>query len=342
MKQLLTIAAITMACIVALLNAGCGTGSVPPSTLVPKPTVTPATPTTNISFDSRGEVIPPTGAMLSATNGIAFVPYFDAGLGMSRSTRGGPGSSVPTYCKFDGQKWLLAPGQYQVFVDTFASARSRAVKSRGGIPDTISADFSFKSVASTQILNSPSNSQHILDFNYAGDWAGGVTFAVGSTLQYCTTKVKVLSWEEVAAQPVLSLQLKNHVDSSSWNSYHESNTLLSDRDANGFLRADTSMAMIAVVQVDSIYTSPSRGGGDDVPVSSTLWDEVFISGRNLNNSITPSFHFTGGWSSESVGYTQPFAFDSMGQYEVIVTLLKGGKIVQSLVEAVNMADGGGK
>ena len=323
------------------LFSGCGTSSAPTSSLVgPKPAIsTPSivsTPLPSVQFDSRGEVIPPTGAELSATNGIAFVPDVDQmGLGM---TKGGPGSTTPTYCKFDGSQWVLAPGQYYVFIDTFASARKR-----GGVSSTVDADFAFKNASSTQVLNSSSASQHVLGFNYAGNWTGGATFAVGNTLQYCTTSVKVLTWEEVGAQPILSLQLKNHVDSSSWNSYHESNILLSARDANGFIEANTAMALVAVVQVDNIYTVPARGGselGGDYTPPSLLWDEAFVSGRNFDNSLAPSFHFTGGYSSEGVG--NPFAFDTGGKYAVVVNLLKNGRIIQSLTEYLNLADAGGK
>ncbi|MEI6498412.1 MAG: hypothetical protein WCO23_00420 [bacterium] len=313
MKKSLSLAAIIVALAIMAAITGCG-GTDSAST-------TPPTPV--ISFDEKGTVLAPADASPTTTQGISIVPYYD-----DTFARGGASAPV-TYCRFDGKKWILAPGQYKVFMDEFASARNRSV--RGGMPET-KVDFAFQNLASSQVLASPKDSQHILTFNYAGSWSGGAIFSVNGNLQYATTNIEVVDWEEIAKLPILSVKLKNHIEGNSGNDYHEKNTLLTYfSPQNGLLNVDSGMALIACIQVDNIFTDPTRGGDNSSP---GMWDEVYISGRNADMTSCPGFHFTGGYTSEGIG--TPFAFSTAGTYYIQIQLLKEGKIVSPLLSGVNV------
>jgi len=317
MKKMIACFAILASICFAGLITGCAGGS----NIAPTAKATVPVPV----YDRNGQpvaVTPP--APISQIDAITVYPL----EGTGRVHRGGPGGGS-LYCQYDesSNTWTIGQGSYQFFVEPAVTVRKR------GGPTSIDAQFTFAYGNGSQMAVSKVGTQHIVDFSQPGIYTAVALFQTDKWYWNKAT-VKVLSDSELAQVPVLTLQLKSHVEGNAANNYRETNVLLTQYDTNGLLVADTSMALIAAIRVDS-----ARGRGGEIP--SSLWDEAFIDGRTMvDMRSTPAFQFTGGYTSEGVG--NPFFFSNAGKYCVVVQLLKGGKIIATLTEYLAIADGGGK
>lgn len=309
MRNALQAATLLVALLVAALMSGCDGGG----------SSTPTTPPVNPGKTLYSIMMYPMmmDEMTSSSDGRAV----NLANVKKNTTRGGPGSSYYPTCDFDGQKWSVEQWQYHLIV-----APAAEVATRGGYdPNLIPANFSIERDGGANPIGC--TEKDTVGLYEPGDYTIRANFFADGVQQKISVVVHVMTYQELSAKVNLQPIVKKVVEGNSSNNYQTTANEVTERTSDYMLAIQTGQKYVSAVKVKGQFESQTR---DYEP----LYDEVYTNAYVItNDGLAPTSAFTEtGWTEFGPGWS----FRTPGQYILAINVVKGGKIIATTMEGLEV------